>query len=684
MKYFDETEIRKTIEILKPGNQLFEIRIHYNSKKILSGYFKDADTAIKQLSNVNLKDCNVYMSLNELNPQCYGRSQKNELCQVETTTSDNNIVGIDWLMIDLDPNRPKGTSSSNSQFDEAVKLADKVFKYMSDLGFNKPIVAKSGNGVHLLYRVNLANNDNTKTIIQNCLGTLDAFFSYGEKFVSGVGVDVSTHNQSRVCKLYGTLAQKGSNSEEYPHRMSKLVFIPEEIKVNDISYLQKLVNAIPKEPEKSKSYNNYNARNFDLDDWLDKFGIRYKKTSYSGGDKYILDHCVFDPEHSGKDAAIFKSKDGCIGYHCFHSSCAGKKWQDVRLMYEPDAYEKKYQEREKMMYKSFNRNQKKESIEIVEKENEPLFYSLESILAIPKQEETFVKTGIDDIDKKLRGLKKGFVSVWSGLRASSKSTALSCICLDACNNGNNVGFFSGELAPVNFANWLTQQAAGKKYVKPTGYEGYYSVPFETKKLIAKWLDSRFWLFNNNYGNDAKAILNQFEKAIVDKKLDLVILDNLMSFDISVMSMDKYEAQKNFVWELHNLAQKYNVHIAFVAHPRKAIGFLRLDDISGSADIQNAVEYAFIVHRVNNDFKRLSKQMFGWKDDKEIYESTNVIEICKDRDGGIQDYFIPLWYEVESKRLKNYKSENKIYGWCKDDGMQYEFEKLDLGEEIPFD
>ncbi len=100
-----------------------------------------------------------------------------------------------------------------------------------------------------------------------------------------------------------------------------------------------------------------------------------------------------------------------------------------------------------------------------------------------------------------------------------------------------------------------------------------------------------------------------------------------------------------------MAQKYDVHIMFVAHPRKAMGFLRLDDISGTADIGNAVDNAFIVHRVNNDFKRLSMQMFGWKADDDLYTASNVIEIAKDRDGGLQDYFIPLYYEVESKRLK---------------------------------
>lgn len=51
-----------------------------------------------------------------------------------------------------------------------------------------------------------------------------------------------------------------------------------------------------------------------------------------------------------------------------------------------------------------------------------------------------------------------------------------------------------------------------------------------------------------------------------------------------------------------------------------------------------------------------------------YMGTNVVEIAKDRDGGIQDCFVPLYYEMETKRLKNHKAENRIYGWDKSDGF----------------
>ena len=72
-------------------------------------------------------------------------------------------------------------------------------------------------------------------------------------------------------------------------------------------------------------------------------------------------------------------------------------------------------------------------------------------------------------------------------------------------------------------------------------------------------------------------------------------------------------------------------------------------------------------------------MFKWRDDHEAYKGTNVIEIAKDRHMGYMDVFIPLWYEPESKRLKNSPAEMIQYGWDKSDGW-LDADNLD---DIPF-
>ena len=686
MEYYNEQEIRRGIAALHPNGEIFEIRIlSGDGKTNYSGYFRDSDTLLDKLSLIDLRGLSVYTTINGVNEACYDRVQQDRLVQnTKTTTSDRDIVSYSYLFVDLDPKRPAGISSSDEELAKAKKLGNEIFVFMRNLGFYTPLTAYSGNGVHLLYRVAIANNENNVRLMQRCLEALNVLFSNDD-----VEVDVKNYNPSRICKLYGTVAQKGRSTPTRPHRMSRIAGTQDAVEVNDVAYLEKLADSIPSEPEKPQRYNNYSPRTFDIEGWMDANGLQYRKASCLGGKKYILDHCPFDSNHNGKDACIFQRDNGAIGFHCFHNSCAGKTWKDVRMLFQPDAYEKRERYQERKMYRDYNRDRVPPPKTIEPEKGVPVFYTAMDILSMPQKEESFIKTGTTTLDRKLRGLKKGGVSLLSGLRGAAKSTVLSQWALQAINDGFNVGAYSGELSERNFMRWMMQQAAGKGRVEASQkWEGYYTVPPSVQEKIAKWMGDRFFLYNNAYGNDFSAVEEQFIKKIEADKLDMLILDNLMAFNISDLADSKWEAQTQFVWQLHEMAQKHNVHILFVAHPRKALGFLRLDDISGSADLANAVDSAFIIHRNNNDFHRLTKQMFQWKDDHEAYAGTNVIEIAKDRDGGTQDVFIPLFYERESKRLKNELSENIIYGWdggASDlDWVTVPDEPTDETPEIPFD
>ena len=119
-----------------------------------------------------------------------------------------------------------------------------------------------------------------------------------------------------------------------------------EILVNDFTLLQALSAEfeenkpsadVPESIPKSKK------GKFDLQKFISEHNIPVKsiENSPNGKVKYILEHCLFDESHKGKDAAILKQPDGSIGYKCFHDSCSGKHWKDVRLLFEPDAYDKK-------------------------------------------------------------------------------------------------------------------------------------------------------------------------------------------------------------------------------------------------------------------------------------------------------------------------------------------------------
>lgn len=693
----NELELRKAIQCLKPDGELFEIRI-IGQQKPISGYFKDVDTLIAAFDTVDIRNSNVYITINQVNEACFSRMQSEKFLKGKNATSDTEIDGYRFLFIDIDPQRPTGISSSDSEYKAACDKAGKVCWYMESVGFEKPIKAISGNGAHLLYRINLKNTEDNQRLIEKCLKALALLFDDDV-----VQIDTANFNPSRVCKLYGTMAQKGANTKDRPHRMSRIFDCPEQLKATDKIFLEKLASEYPEQDKPAPSrYNNYNAMEFDIDAWLSNNGLSYKEDSWRDGcRKLVLSNCPFNHQHKAPDSMILVQSNGAIGFKCLHNSCQGKTWRDVRLMFEPDAYERNYaDERIEAGWKSHNKEKAAGEIKYKplqeEKPSEPMFQTLEMILNKPETEDTYIPTGITLIDKKMQGLKRGAISVVSGLRGSAKSTLLSQIILNVVDSkepvkegeepkGHHVICYSGELSDKSFAKWMLLQAAGKGNVIPSRrFENLYFVPDELKSKIAHWIGNRFWLYNNRYGNDFSQISNRLVEEIQKHEADLVILDNLMALNLESYDKDKYEAQTKFVQKLKEIAELCNVHIIFVAHPRKAMGFLRLDDVAGSGNITNYVDNAFIVHRKNNDFIRLSKQMFGWKDDHEVYQNnvTNIIEICKDRDNGNQDVFIPLYYEVETKRLRNAPTEVIRYGW--DKSSNSDFIPVDEQCSIPFE
>lgn len=352
-------------------------------------------------------------------------------------------------------------------------------------------------------------------------------------------------------------------------------------------------------------------------------------------------------------------------------------------MFEPDAYDQNDNDRRiEEGWKQHNKQKNNVPYhEIIDETDEPLFLNPLMINELEEPEEEYIRTGYKEIDMRMKGLVKKGITVVSGLRASAKSTWLSDISLNAIKDGHTVIAYSGELTSKKFMRWMYLQAAGKNKVKKsTQFEDNYYTTKEVNDNIAMWLGDKFWLYNNNYGNSFKQIAEQLRRIIQAKKADLVIIDNVMALNLEELDKDKYEAQTKFVWELKNIANLTNTHIIFVAHPRKAQGFLRLDDISGSGNIANIVDNAFIVHRTNADFIRLSSQMFNWKDTHPAYSGTNVIEVSKNREDGVQDLFFPLWYEKETKRLKNSVDEVIVYPWY-DDGF-IPVPEEDMGD-IPF-
>ena len=681
---YDVEKITEAINVLKEDGQLFEIRI-LKDKTTISGYFKDVDTLAAELQKVDLRGANVFYTLNVVDDGCYSREQGDRFVQCKVTTSDADIVAYQWLLVDLDPRRKTGISSTRDELIAAWNKGQQIAKYMTELGFPDPVMACSGNGIHLLYGIYLKNNEENKQLVERCLKALAFMFNDDQ-----VEVDTSVFNPARISKLYGTLAQKGRNTQERPHRMSRIISTPNTIDYAKPELLEQLAAELPETINKRPVHDE---RGFDVETWLEQNGIRIDSVKeWKDATKYVLAECPFDSNHKAPDSAVIKMQNGALAFKCLHNSCRGRDWHELRLKFEPDAYDDKRAEddaryeagwREWKAYLAYNRNRTDltyTELEEVPENTAKMFETANDILSKPVEPRICIRTGLYEFDRQTGGFAKGEITLVSGLRGSAKSTWLSQVALNAVDQDFNVVMYSGELKDTRCMGWMFQQAAGPDWVANSSkFENYWYCRDEAKPKIADWLGERFHLYNNDYGNNFKALANNLNDIIKRLQSDLVIIDNMSILDLSDITddrrADKWEQQKLFVETLKNLAMICRCHIVFVAHPRKAMGFLRLDDVGGSGSIGNLVDNAFIVHRVNKDFLRgYRRDILGIPDNSKKaqdnedgyeYGGDNCIEIVKERETGIQDLFIPLWYDKRTKRMLNYENERKVYGWDND-------------------
>lgn len=636
-------EIRKFFEIIKDNHKLTEIRILGDKGRTYSGYFTDVEKLIEAVKPY--ENYNIYFTLNAVNDACASRSQANQMMlNPKNTTSDNDIVSREWVLIDLDPKRPSDTNATEEEKLKAQVIVNRIYAFLDAQGFCKPIVCDSSNGYHLLYRVIMSNTPEKTELVKNFLNTLSIMFSTDE-----VEIDTAVFNASRICKLYGTMSRKGSNTVDRPQRESRIHRIPKEIKPTSYTLFEKVVKMIP-QPEKPSYINNYNPT-FNIDDFIRRNNIEVDREMLVGGTrKILLKECPFDSNHKSPDSAIFVLSNGAIGFKCFHNSCQGNTWHTLREKYEPRPIQNRYVTRPVNETKQEQGNKKLD-----------VFLQIKDIKQQERNSIISIPSGFRELDNKIVGFNLGEVSLWSGLNASGKSSILGQAALNAIDRGFPTAMYSGELTPRRVRLWMMLQASGRQYNEKGDKQDFYYTPKSIQAYIENWMYNKFWLYNNDYGNKADQLLKDME-GILKRGVKCFILDNLMALDTFAYTGDKYEQQKQLILDICAFAKRNEVHIHIVAHPRKSSGFLRKIDVAGTADLTNAVDNVFIVHRVNDDFRKFAGEFFGHERASQYFCFGNVIEVCKNRDLGIMDYQVGLYYETESKRFLNEPFENINYGW----------------------
>ena len=218
-------EIMRACSLLMEPGSVHEVRIPKAGRRgTISGYFDDRERLADAILSIDGTVSGVYLTMNPCRPALLARAANRLQDHAKVTTADKDIIRRRWLLLDFDPIRPTGISSTNHEHGRAFSAALGAWDDLRGMSFPDPIVADSGNGAHLLYRVDFPNDSDATELIRGILAGVAASCAPDD-----VDVDLTVYNAARICKLYGTLACKGDSTPERPHRRARLLEIPDQI-----------------------------------------------------------------------------------------------------------------------------------------------------------------------------------------------------------------------------------------------------------------------------------------------------------------------------------------------------------------------------------------------------------------------------------------------------------------------
>jgi hypothetical protein len=355
-----QQQIRSGLELLfKPGDA-FEVRVpncreraHARYASTCSGYFTyDAiEPATEQIAKLDHAAVapGVYVTLNPVAPALLARSLNRIKAHARATTQDRDIVCRRWLLVDVDPIRPVGVSSTEAELALARQRAEALREYLDEQGWPAPVVCLSGNGIHMLYRIDAPSDD--AGLVKRVLEALAQRFDDG-----GVAIDRTVHNPARIVKLIGTVARKGdelrgvAGLEDRPHRRAALIARPESIDPVPAALLEAVASQAASGPRpasapatqrraSTRGTQRLECTAAGVRAWLEDRGVAVKGERRNG-DKtlLLLERCPINPDIASigeSDIAVLVADDGKLAYCNKHNRGLDYTWHDLRRALEP-------------------------------------------------------------------------------------------------------------------------------------------------------------------------------------------------------------------------------------------------------------------------------------------------------------------------------------------------------------
>ena len=346
--------IHRFLKLLFDAEEVFEVRAPKAKQRAnasytstVSGYFtgasiERAEEEIALLDEAGLAP-GIYVTLNPVSPDLLARAANRLVQRAAVTTTDTEVVRRRWLLIDVDPVRPAGVSATDAELAAALERAAGIRDSLGAAGWPVPIEVESGNGAHLLYRVDLPRDDGS--LLQRVLAALADHFDDDV-----VSVDRSVFNPARIVKVAGTTARKGDDLRgiagvaDRPHRRARLTAVPDEIAVVPVKLLEALAGprattSVAAPQSVWRDADRFPTTPDGVRSWLEAHGVAVKAQRLNGTKTMLLlECCPVNPEivsTGGSDIAVLVGDDGKLAYCNKHNRGRDFTWHDLRRAIDP-------------------------------------------------------------------------------------------------------------------------------------------------------------------------------------------------------------------------------------------------------------------------------------------------------------------------------------------------------------
>lgn len=227
----------RTADTLLPDTIWIEILQHIEAGGVIEvcsmgggsvrrvGYFDNYEIAAKAIAEIDGRyEENIFVTLNPAKRELLGRAsnrlRENSFKDKIERTKDHEILLDGWFLIDVDPRRASGISSTDEEKDKSVEVAQAVVNWLVEIGLpgECALTAFSGNGTYLLFRTPWF-----EPIEQHIERKKAALNFIADQFdTEEVVIDRTVYNPARLICALGTVKRKGDNTPDRPHRRSSI------------------------------------------------------------------------------------------------------------------------------------------------------------------------------------------------------------------------------------------------------------------------------------------------------------------------------------------------------------------------------------------------------------------------------------------------------------------------------